>query len=119
MEIYYNGNEFFKVIENEGHRIIAEDILNEDVHTFEREGNRYVNAYFELGQAREIEIAKGKYGEICLKKECDTCQGSGVTSYVKCGMPASNCCGGCYESEECDECEGSGSIYGELEEAWD
>ena len=120
MIVYYNGNEFFKVVENHGHRIIAQDIFTEDVHIFEREGAEYRNAYFELGEAREIEIGNNEYDQICLKRECDECQGKGVVPYLKqCGMPASHCCGGCTENGECSECEGEGVIYVELEEAWD
>ena len=119
MEIYYNGNEFFRIIENDGHRIIAEDIFNEDVHIFEREGDKYINPYYELGIAKEVDTEESEWGELCVKIECTQCHGKTTVEALSCGMPASNCCGGCIEAVECSECEGRGYNLRELEEAWD
>lgn len=43
--------------------------------------------------------------------ECIECGGEGkIEVGPECGMPASQCCGGCYKSETCDTCDGSGNI---------
>lgn len=44
-----------------------------------------------------------------LNDKCETCNGEGEIEIGPiCGMPASYCCGGCYQYEKCEECEGTG-----------
>lgn len=45
--------------------------------------------------------------------ECFECNGNGYvdSTYPVCSKPASECCGGCYESVECEYCVGSGEIH--------
>lgn len=52
--------------------------------------------------------------------ECPECEGSGYY-YVgpMCTMPASMCCGGCYDEVFCKECDGKGEIYQEIEEEYE
>jgi hypothetical protein len=40
---------------------------------------------------------------------CPQCEGRGQVDYIDCGMPASQCCGGCTKSIECDKCNGTGT----------
>jgi hypothetical protein len=43
--------------------------------------------------------------------ECEDCNGKGTVEYGPvCGMPASMCCGGCYQTVICETCDGSGKI---------
>lgn len=40
---------------------------------------------------------------------CEWCEGEGrVKIGPNCSMPASMCCGGCYEEVKCDKCNGTG-----------
>lgn len=49
-----------------------------------------------------------------IEKECNVCNGNGYVEVGPvCGMPASFCCGGCYENIECENCEGIGRIEDE------
>lgn len=45
--------------------------------------------------------------------QCWLCDGSGEyeSSYPVCSKPASECCGGCYETYTCKYCDGLGEIY--------
>ena len=43
--------------------------------------------------------------------ECKECFGSGTYEVgPNCSMPASSCCGGCYETVRCETCNGTGKI---------
>lgn len=43
--------------------------------------------------------------------ECKECFGSGTYEVgPNCSMPASSCCGGCYETIRCEMCNGTGKI---------
>lgn len=43
--------------------------------------------------------------------ECKECFGSGTYEIgPNCSIPASSCCGGCYETIKCETCNGTGKI---------
>jgi hypothetical protein len=43
--------------------------------------------------------------------ECKNCFGSGTYEVgPNCSMPASACCGGCYETVKCEMCNGTGKV---------
>ena len=118
--VYYNGNEFFRILKNEGQRLVAFDILNEEAHTFESSGKGYSCNYFELGRGKEIELQENELGEIMTKEECHHCNGDGKFDYlVNCGKPASQCCGGCTQRSDCHECGGEGYTLVDLEKAFE
>ena len=118
--IYHNGNEFFRILKNEGQRLVAFDILNEETHTFEYSGNGYSCNYFELGRGKEIELQENDLGEIMAKEECHHCNGDGEFDYlVNCGKPASQCCGGCTQRSDCHECGGEGYTLVDLEKVFE
>lgn len=45
-----------------------------------------------------------------IKIKCDDCKGDGYDEVIKCTLPASMCCGGCYEKVWCENCNGTGMI---------
>lgn len=45
--------------------------------------------------------------------DCLECEGTGeieVDNRQFCGKPASDCCGGCYDTYQCDSCDGVGKM---------
>ena len=40
------------------------------------------------------------------EKDCETCQGSGITEVFNCHNNSNECCGGCYEDYTCEDCNG-------------
>ena len=40
--------------------------------------------------------------------KCYNCQGTGTIEVFDCGMPASECCGGCTTNYTCPDCGGTG-----------
>jgi len=46
---------------------------------------------------------------------CLDCQGEGRVEYLKdCGRSASDCCGGCFQTEKCETCYGYGDVTADL-----
>jgi hypothetical protein len=46
---------------------------------------------------------------------CTLCEGEGNIEIIACGMPASECCGGCTTTKECQDCNGTGLCHQEKE----
>lgn len=46
--------------------------------------------------------------------DCTNCDDGIILIGPKCSMPASMCCGGCYDEKTCDHCYGSGKITAEF-----
>jgi RecJ-like exonuclease len=47
---------------------------------------------------------------------CRDCQGTGQIEVFDCGMPASQCCGGCTKYYTCGNCGGTGQVEFEHED---
>lgn len=48
--------------------------------------------------------------------DCPHCDNGKIEVGPTCFKPASECCGGCYETETCEECDGDGEYTKTLDE---
>lgn len=53
--------------------------------------------------------------KLTFEIDCKECDEGKLEVGPICNRPASNCCGGCFETHQCDTCEGSGTLYVKLD----
>lgn len=52
--------------------------------------------------------------KLTINIECQECNGNGFNEEMRCTLPASMCCGSCYDAIKCDHCNGEGNYDVEI-----